>query len=803
MGLVQALPALPEASIRTAWCVAVAFAAVWVAVVMIGARWRVPRTIRPWLRPWLRPFAIAWLAWTVLAALLGAGWAVSRADGRLAERLPAAMAGRILTLTGRIGSLPQRTEGQGGVEGWRFVLDVDERELTTPPRVLLSCYQMPTPPRAGERWSLPVKLRPPHGLMNPGGFDTALWMLEQDLPAAGTCRAQGQRRLDAGGGGLAMRVLALRQALRDAIDRQLGEVRDRRGAGVLAALSLGDQGAVQASDWALYRDTGVAHLLSVSGLHVTMFAWLAGAIGAWAWRRSARLCLAVPAPRAAMWIGVLAATFYAVFSGWGVPAQRTVGLLALLALLRQLGARWPWPMSLLAAALGVCVADPWALTQAGFWLSFGAVALLMAADHRAEPGWRGALRVAWRTQWLVTLGLAPLTLLLFQQLAVVGLVANAAAIPLVSYVITPLAMLGAICPPLWQLGAWLVTALNAGLELLRTWSFAVWHLPWAPGWAQGLGLAGGVALAMPWSWRPRLAGLALCVPLFWPALDRPALGHFELWLPDVGQGGAAVLRTHGHTMAFDAGPRWGPGSDAAQRVVLPLLRGLGEHRLDALMVSHADQDHAGGTASLLQALPVTWRLGAVPGGEACRRGQRWEWDGVRFEVLWPKDAIQAAGAGAKRNAASCVLRVEAAGRRVLLTGDIEAAQEAWLTREEGVDGLRAEVLVVPHHGSRTSSSWSFVQAVGPRVAAVQSGFLNRFGHPRAEVLARYAAIGATVVNTADCGAWRWRSDRSGPPMRDCERALRRRYWLTPPIALGEPSETALPDEDPDPAPFRP
>ena len=193
---------------------------------------------------WLRPFASRWLAWAWLAALMGAGWAVSRADARMAERLPAAMAGQIRVLTGRVGSLPQRTEGQGGVAGWRFVLDVDEREASAPARVLLSCYQMPSPPRAGERWSLPVKLRPPHGLMNPGGFDTALWMLEQDLPAAGSCRAQGQRRLDAGGGGLAMRVLAMRQTLRDAIDRQLGEVRDRRGAGVLAALSLGDQGAV-------------------------------------------------------------------------------------------------------------------------------------------------------------------------------------------------------------------------------------------------------------------------------------------------------------------------------------------------------------------------------------------------------------------------------------------------------------------------------------------------------------------------------------------------------------------------------
>jgi len=451
---------------------------------------------------------------------------------------------------------------------------------------------------------------------------------------------------------------------------------------------------VNAADWALYRDAGVSHLLSVSGLHVTMFAWLAGAAAGWAWRRSARLCLAVPAPRAAMWIGLVAAVLYALFSGWGVPAQRTVGLLAILALLRQAGARWPWPMSLCAAAAGVCAADPWALTQAGFWLSFCAVALLMAADHQAGPGWRGALRNAWRTQWLVTLGLAPLTLLLFQQLSIVGLLANAVAIPLVSYVITPLAMLGALCPPLWTLGAWCVALMNALLEALRVLPLAVWHLPWAPPWAQAAGMVGGVALAMPWPWRLKLGGLALCVPMFWPVIERPAPGHLELWLPDVGQGGAAVLRTHGHTMVFDAGPSWGPGSDAGQRVLLPLLRGLGERRLDLLMISHADQDHVGGAASLLAAMPVGRRLGAVPGGEGCRRGQRWTWDGVRFDVLWPLEP--AAASERKRNGSSCVLRVEAAGRRVLLTGDIEAPQEARLLREaddrdgaDARDALRA------------------------------------------------------------------------------------------------------------------
>ncbi|MFX1677951.1 DNA internalization-related competence protein ComEC/Rec2 [Mitsuaria sp. CC2] len=789
MGLVHLLPELPGPLACRTW------AAIVVTLMCTMAASTARRRILGRSRARGR-LARHWMAWSLLSALVGGGVAAARAEARMAELPPADREGQVMTLSGRVGSLPQRTAGLGGGEGWRFVFDVDPAAVGdgAGPRVLLSCYQMPLPPRAGERWRLDVKLRRPHGLMNPRGFDQALWMLDQDLPAAGSCRSKGQQRLAEGG----FSVDALRQALRDAIDRQLSERRDRRGAGVLAALSLGDQGAVNAADWALYRDAGVSHLLSVSGLHVTMFAWLAGAAAGWAWRRSAPLCLWLPAPRAAMWIGVIAAGLYALFSGWGVPSQRTVGLLAILALLRQADARWPWPTSLFAAAAGVCAADPWALTQAGFWLSFCAVALLMAADHRAGLGWRGALRNAWHTQWVVTLGLAPLTLLLFQQLSIVGLIANAFAIPLVSYVITPLAMLGALCPPLWTLGAWCVALMNAMLEALRVLPLAVWHLPWPPVWTQALGLLGGAVLAMPWPWRLRIGGLALCVPMLWPVTFRPAPGQLELWLPDVGQGGAAILRTHGHTMAFDAGPSWGPGSDAGQRVLLPLLRGLGERRLDLLMVSHADQDHLGGAASLLAAMPIARRLGAVPGGEDCRRGQQWTWDGVRFAVLSPiADGDAPRGSKAlKRNATSCVLRVDAAGRRVLLTGDIEAPQEARLVREDGVAGLRSEVLVVPHHGSRTSSTPAFVRAVAPQVAAVQSGYLNRFGHPKPDVVARYVTAGALLLNTVDCGAWLWRSDRGSSPIEGCERAKRRRYWLRLPPAIRASNE-ALSASTPD------
>jgi competence protein ComEC len=458
-------------------------------------------------------------------------------------------------------------------------------------------------------------------------------------------------------------------------------------------------------------------------------------------------------------------------------------LLLILAFLQQCRVAWPWSMSLAVAALGVTLADPWALTQPGYWLSFGAVALLMSSGgltsfQAGATGMGATLLAQARSQWVVTVGLAPLTLLLFQQLSAVGWVANAVAIPVVSYLITPLALLGIGWPPLWAWGSACVGALNVWLEWLDRASWAVWFLPWAPWWAQALGLAGGVMLAQPWTAALRLAGLGLCLPLLWPVTPRPPGGTFELRVPDVGQGSAAVVRTHRHTLVFDSGPAWGLDADAGDRVLLPLLRGLGERRIDLLMVSHADQDHAGGTARLLQGLPVTHRFGAVPEGHPCERGQQWTWDGVQFEVLWPPPGM---GGDLKRNASSCVLRVEAHGRRVLLTGDIETAQEARLVTLEGPAGLATDVLAVPHHGSRTSSTAAFVTATAPSVAAVQAGYLNRFGHPRDEVIARYRGVGAEVVNTATCGAWLWRSDQSDAPvLQACERERRRRYWLPQP-----------------------
>jgi competence protein ComEC len=501
--------------------------------------------------------------------------------------------------------------------------------------------------------------------------------------------------------------------------------------------------------------------------------------------------LALPAPTAALWGGVLAAAGYALLAGWGVPAQRTLWMLAAVALLRTAGLHWPAPLVLLAAAGAVTLLDPWALLQPGFWLSFVAVGLLMVSEPvrgqpSASPAGRArrlakAVRGGVRTQAVASVGLAPLSLVFFQQLSLSGFVANLLAIPLVTLAIVPLALLGILAPPLWALASALVQALVAALQLLAASPLGVWTSAAAPAWGMAVGLLGGALLILPLPWRLRVLGLPLLLPLLAPPLQRPAAGEFEVVAADVGQGTAVLVRTRSHLLLYDSGPRYSAEADAAQRVLLPLLRARGETRIDLLMLSHSDIDHVGGAASLLARVPVASMASSLPehhplraGGvphRRCAAGQAWDWDGVRFELLHPLPADYHQP-GARPNALSCVLRVQGqGGRSLLLTGDIEAAQEAALVARLG-KALGSQVLLVPHHGSKTSSSEAFIGAVAPGTAVVQAAYRSRFGHPAPEVLARYRSLGVELQRSDRCGAWVW--DARG--LARCARETGARYW---------------------------
>ena len=742
--------------------------------------------------------AIHWrMGWMLVAlAVLSFSATGFRATLFLNQSLTPTLEGQDVTVVGVVSAMPQRNEA-----GLRFRFEVESAQargqpVSLPPSLHLGWYRgvfggantdmpaelqrQPAALEAGERWQLTVRLKAPHGGSNPFGFDYELWMWEQGLQASAYVRSGPQDpaplRLAQTG---QHPVEWLRQRVRDRI---FVRVADRHQAGLIAALVVGDQNAIDRADWDVFRATGVAHLMSISGLHVTMFAWLAALVVGWLWRRSGALCLWVPAPNAALFCGVLLAAAYASFSGGGLPSQRTVLMLATVALLRLSGKQWPWPLVWLVACAAVVVMDPWALLQAGFWLSFVAVGVLFATDSGAgqahKQGFIGHISSGFREQWVITVALTPLTLLLFGQVSIVGLAANALAIPWVTLLVTPLAMAGVLWPELWQVAALAISLMAGYLQLLAALPFASVTVAQAPLWAGVAGVMGGLLLAMPWPWRLRFLGLPLVLPvLLWQA-PRPVEGQFELLAADIGQGNAVVVRTAHHALVYDAGPRFSRDSDAGHRVLVPLLRAL-DLSVDRLMLSHRDSDHVGGAVAVLTQQPQADLMSSVEDDNAiqavrkatrCVAGQHWRWDGIDFDVLHP--SAQDYALPNKSNAMSCVLRISNGAHTALLVGDIEKAQELRLVGEGA--RLRADVLLVPHHGSKTSSSPEFLDAVKPTMALVQSGYRNRYGHPAAPVLVRYAERQISVVDSPHCGAVTWQSAQ--PTQVKCQREEAMRYW---------------------------
>ncbi len=744
-------------------------------------------------------FSVAWLrlrdaapaARAVLlagaAAALGFAWAAGFAQLRLAEELPVTIEGQDIELTGVVARLPQALE-----RGVRFEFDVEQSLPGVPPHISLAWYRSPdagdedasplVPVRAGERWRFTVRLKRPHGNLNPHGFDYEAWLFERGIRATGYVRPRSAERIDARVWQPGYAVEMLRETLRDRFRVALPEA---PYAGILIALAIGDQHAIDPDLWLSFARTGITHLMSISGLHVTMFAGLAYALVNLLWRRSARLPLSMPAQHAAAVGGFFAAFLYCLLAGFAVPAQRTLYMLGVVAVARLWGREVAASRVLSLALLLVLMLDPWAVLAAGFWLSFGAVALLFQiGSGRLGPAhWL----VEWgRAQWAVTLGLLPALLALFQQFSLVSPLANALAIPLVSFVITPLALLGVVplLDPLLSLAHFVTVGLMAFVDWLAALPVAVWQQAAPPAWAVLLALAGGVWLLLPRGFPARWLGLLAFLPLLTVEAPRPAPGTAEITVLDVGQGLAIHVQTAGHDLLFDAGPAFSAEADSGNRIIAPYLRALGVRRLDTLVISHADKDHEGGAASVLAALPVgvlktslpfEHSLSAQPvPQQLCQDGDAWTWDGVRFEMLHPGPEPLSR----RTNDLSCVLRVRAAGRTMLLTSDIEAVSESALLKRYP-DALDADVMTVPHHGSRTSSTSEFIKAVAARDVIFPVGYLNRFGHPKDDVVARYLAGGARLHRTDMDGALRASLGPAGVALRH-ERNERRRYWHSRP-----------------------
>ncbi len=718
--------------------------------------------------------------------LAGFCWAGLYGSLRLADELDPDWSGRDVRLEGVISELTQPEAGST-----RFRLDI-ERVMTVGARVprhaAVTWYgdahgeRSHVPElRAGQRWQFTLRLRPPHGNYNPHGFDIEAWMLERGIRATGYVRDTDPARLVAP---MVWRPGYAVQRLREAIRDNLFALLDEQPyAGILVALAIGDQRAISADQWRALTRTGTNHLMSISGLHITMVAGLAFALALRFWRRSIRLATLVSPLRAATLFGLMAATTYAALSGFGVPAQRALCMLAVVACALLTGWRASSPTILGVALLFVLVLDPMAVMSPGFWLSFAAVAaILMIRPVHGKTD--SVLMSWWRVQWAITIVLVPLLLVLFQQVSLVSPLANAIAIPLVSFVIAPLALLLVVVPMefLATLAHEAVRLCFYLLDALSQLPGAVWQQHAPVTWTIPLA-AGGAALAiLPRGFPSRRLALVLLLPMFFVRPPQPADGELWFTLLDVGQGLSAVARTANHAVLFDTGPDYRGGNDAGSRIVAPYLRGEGIRELDVMIVSHDDIDHSGGAGSVAAALSAGMVVSSVNGTpgwaeqgglHACRSGQTWLFDDVRFEMLHPapgSDHLREVG----DNDRSCVLRVVSAYGSVLLPADIETRSEQELLARSG-SHLRADVLVAPHHGSRTSSSPEFVAAVAPQLVLFPVGYANRYGHPHPLIEARFREFGAKLLRTDQLGSITLKFTRDGIDA-SAWRQAERRYW---------------------------
>lgn len=635
----------------------------------------------------------------ILACAIGFTWATMLASYRLSDALPDAWQQKNITVVGVVASLPEQIE-----HGQRFLFDVEKvltQDAYVPKHISLNVNQpyssTPVPSsiqtpqvQVGERWQWTVRLKRPHGVVNPHGFDFEGWALAENIRAMGTVRLKSDAiRLD-------RQVLKPQywvEYVRANIATRISIVLEEKPyAGVIRALVIGEDSQISQADWDIYLRTGVNHLISISGLHITMLSGLIFAIVYWCWRRIPLLLMYLPAKKAAAIAGMLTAITYAALAGFSIPTQRTLYMLLTVTLMLLLNRRIAFSRILAIALCVVVILDPWAVNAAGFWLSFGAVAVIAFATG-ARIGQLHWFSAAVKAQWAVTLGLLPFLVMMFGQFSLISPLANAFAIPVISFFVVPLAILGSLLPIDIALNAAhaILSVTMTALEMLANFPFATWQQAAPSAWAMIFAVLGVFLLLLPRGVPLRWLG-AICIsPLLLGRLESVAHGEAKITVLDVGQGLSVVIQTAGHTLLYDAGTRFNAQSDAGGRIVVPFLRAQGVRQLSGVVLSHDDMDHSGGMASVANHLPMAWLLSSLRPDAMlfqqapldtipkqrnlqCVAGQHWQWDGVQFDVLYPTlerlqdDLI-------KDNDKSCVIKMTTQFGTLLLSGDIERSSE--------------------------------------------------------------------------------------------------------------------------------
>jgi len=699
----------------------------------------------------------------LIMVFAGVIWASLQAQTYLDLRLPENLAGRNVLVEGYVQGIPVES---GGVTRFEFKVQTFRPENTqevvsayAPKTIRLSWYYGKSV-NAGERWRFLVRLKPPHGFYNPGGFDYEGWLYQRRLHATGYVRKSAENaRLEVAS---SFSLDNIRQQLSQNIQNTLA---DKPHGGLITALAVGDRAAMTDQQWDVLIRTGTNHLMAISGLHIG----LAALFGYWVVRRlvPVRVIKVVPAQHLAIAAGLVLGLVYALLAGLSIPTQRALIMLVSIggALLVRRHFR---PVDALALALlAVLLWDPVSVLAPGFWFSFLAVVAIFygfAGDAGQRPKWK---QWGW-IQLVIALALFPLSLFLFQQTSLVAPLANLILVPYVSFLVVPLVLLGlliggvseAVASGLFSAAEFLMSLIWPFLQMLSQWPYASWKHA-APGLFEVfLALGGVLLLLMPRRIMPRLGyemaarglGVLLILPIVLGEAETPVQGAFELTMLDVGQGLAVVVRTQNHVLVYDTGAKFSARLDAGESVVVPYLRQASVRHLDKLIISHGDNDHIGGAESVLAAYPAAKLVGqdiddlVAADKTPCRQGDRWHWDGVDFEILHPDEVSYR-----RRNNHSCVLRISGQAGAVLLTGDMEKKIERKLMATQPQQ-IRARVLLVPHHGSKTSSSLAFIQAVQPEIALFPVGYRSRYRHPNKAVVDRYTQAGVKVRYSGVAGA---------------------------------------------------
>lgn len=712
----------------------------------------------------------------VVAFMFGLVWALFFAHMQLSWELPKNLEGKVIIISGFVASIPEVANKQTN-----FLFKLDKvNNKTAHGLARLSWPMANLHLNVGDAWSFSVKLKRIHGTMNPGGFDMEAWSLQQGIRVSGyvvTTKAQPPKNLQLWNA--RYMVDRMRQYVGDQIAENLPRSHTSPW---ITALAIGERKNIDAASWKVLRNTGTNHLMAIAGLHIGFMSAFIYGLVLFIWRRVAVLTLYLPAQHAASLAALFIALIYSAMAGFSIPTQRACLMFStflLVVLLRRNVPVWHiWSMALMV----VLLFNPLSVLVESFWLSFASVALIIyGMKGRLAPGgwwWKHA-----RIQWVIAIGLIPLSIWLFKQCSIISFVTNSIAIPWVGFLIVPLTLLGCFALLCWPwLGSLCLKGADKLLELLWSiltyfseCSWSSWYHDVPHIWILGIACVGIVMLLVPSGFPGRYFGICWLMPLFFYQHHEPAKGEVWFTLLDVGQGLSAVIQTQHHLLVYDAGVKWGDYFDVGESIVLPFLRHQGIKKIDMLVISHGDNDHRGGANAILQQMPVLTVKTSVPyyfkNASYCLRGTTWLWDDVEFSFIYPTQEFLGLG-----NDSSCVLKITSQHQSILLTGDIEKMAEEYLINTNPAE-LRSTIIVAPHHGSKTSGMNDFIEAVYPKIVLFPTGYRNRYHFPHPSVVQEYRNIHATLLNTAEVGAISL--NLPGTLVPTLYRDQHKRYWSAP------------------------